>query len=110
MFGVPGRVNQSERAAAGPSPELREARALATKLLDVAATKLLEATRLVREPLPKLRARREFSVPFIEPCPLTRHPARGSDLDGGSGAGTESSETGTSRAARARAAPFADRC
>jgi hypothetical protein len=58
VLGVPGGVDESEGAVAGPPPQLCEPRALAPKLLDVAPTKLFEATRLVPEPLPKLRARR----------------------------------------------------
>jgi hypothetical protein len=58
VLGVPGGVDEGEGAVAGPPPQLCEPRALAPKLLDVAPTKLFEATRLVPEPLPKLRARR----------------------------------------------------
>lgn len=76
VFGVPGGVLQGEDAVACPPAEFRESRASATKLFDVAAAKLLEAARLVPEPLPELRARRQLPLPLIELGPLARDPAR----------------------------------
>jgi hypothetical protein len=66
MFAVSRGVDKGERAPAGSAPELRQARALITKLLDVAATELLEATRIMSEPLPELRARGQLLVPCVK--------------------------------------------
>jgi hypothetical protein len=63
---VPGRIDESEWAVAGPPPEFREPGPLATKFIHIALAKLLEATWLVTEPLPEFGARREFTLPRIE--------------------------------------------
>jgi hypothetical protein len=70
VFGVPRRLDEGERAATRPLPELREPRALVTKLFDIAATKLLKTTRIVPKPLSEFRARRQLSLPLIELGPL----------------------------------------
>jgi hypothetical protein len=67
-------VDEGKRALAGPPPELRQPGASAAKLLEVAVAKLLEATGVMREPLPELRARRQFRFPLIELGPLSRDP------------------------------------
>jgi hypothetical protein len=67
VLGVVGGVDEGERAAAGPPPELHEPWALATKLLDVTPPEFIEATRLVPEPSSELGARRQFPIPLIEP-------------------------------------------
>jgi hypothetical protein len=63
---VPGRIDESEWAAAGLPPEFREPGPLATKFIHIASAKLLEATWLVTEPLSEFCARREFTLPLIE--------------------------------------------
>lgn len=70
VLGVPGGEDEGECAVARSLPELREPRALATELPDIAAAKLLEATRLVPEPLPEFRTRWQLSLPLIELGPL----------------------------------------
>lgn len=52
VLGVLGGIDEGERAVPRPPAKLDEQRAMAAELLDIAAAKLIEATRLVREPLP----------------------------------------------------------
>jgi hypothetical protein len=66
VLGVPGGIDEGERAIARSPPELGEPRAFVTKLLDVAAAELLETTRFVPEPFPEFCARRQLPLPLIE--------------------------------------------
>jgi hypothetical protein len=79
VLGVPGGVDEGERAVARPPPKLGEPWAFATKLLDVAAAKLLEATGLVPEPLPEWRTRGATPDPThrVWPALARPHEARG---------------------------------
>jgi len=66
VLGVAGGVDECERALARSPSELSEPWAFASKFLDVTAAELLEAARLVSEPLPELRAGRQLLIPLIE--------------------------------------------
>jgi hypothetical protein len=81
VLGVLGGVDEGERALPRPAPEGREPWALAAELLDVASAELLEASRLVPEPLPELRARGQLLLPAVELGPLTGDPARPQPVD-----------------------------
>jgi hypothetical protein len=81
MLRISSGENKRERAVAGPPPELRETRTLPAKLICVAPTELLEATRIVSEPRPQLGARRQLGFPCVQPCSLPRHPSRPEAID-----------------------------
>ena len=81
VFCVVSRVDQRQRSLSRPAPERRELRTVAPKLLDVAPAKLLEALRLMPEPLPQLRARGELFLPSVEPSSLPGYPARPQPVD-----------------------------
>jgi hypothetical protein len=51
------------------------------ELLPIAALELLEALRIVAEPAPELRARRELARPLVEPCLLTTDAAGPEPVD-----------------------------
>jgi hypothetical protein len=74
-------VDERERALSRPAPELGDARTLMAELGRVAPAELREAARLMPEPSPQLRARRQLSVPLVESCPLARDPARPKPID-----------------------------
>ena len=81
MFRISSGEHERERAVAGPPPELRETRTLPAKLICVAPTELLEATRIVSEPRPQLGARRQLRFPCVQRCSLPRHPSRPEAVD-----------------------------
>ena len=57
VLAVAGGVDEGERAGPCSAAQLRKPRTLMAKLIDVSAAELVEATRLVRKPLPQFGAR-----------------------------------------------------
>jgi RNA polymerase sigma-70 factor, ECF subfamily len=78
---VVSRVHQGQGPLSRPAAESRKSRTLIAKLLDVAPAKLLEAFRLVPEPLPQARARSQLFLPGVELSALARYPTRPQPVD-----------------------------
>jgi len=81
VFGVVGGVHERERALPRPASKLGDPRTLVAELLRVASTELLEAARLVSEPLPQLGARRQLARSLVELSPVARDPSRPEPID-----------------------------
>src|SRR3954447_26227746 len=81
VLGVPGRVDERQRPAPRSPPQLREPRAVAAQLLEVATAELFEAVRVVAEPPPQAGARGELLLPPVEPGTFAGDPARPEPID-----------------------------
>ena len=81
VLGVSGAVDEGQGAVPRPAPQLRQLRALRAQLLQVAAAELLEAARLMPEPLPQPGAGRQLLLPFVETGPLPGDATRPEPVD-----------------------------
>src|SRR4051812_10736450 len=76
-----GGIDQREGVIPRSAPESGEAGTLTAELFDVVPTELLEASRVMPEPLPERPARGQFLLPAVELGVFARDATRPQPVD-----------------------------